>query len=199
MPTLDQVETAQHSVVLDKVRETVSQGGLESYAALIDSLVEGEVTASDVAAALLKMTLPQQQPNATPVRLRGARRGGLRQGPARRPARISRSRSRSRRQAAGAAVPRVTASAGSPGRKAGEGPAGKLFLNIGKFQGARPKDILGALAGETGLAGNIFGDIQVFPKHTLVEIPEEYIEEVLTAFHRVRIKGISVKARRAEF
>jgi ATP-dependent RNA helicase DeaD len=78
-------------------------------------------------------------------------------------------------------------------------PQGKLFLNIGKFQGARPKDILGALAGETGLPGNTFGDIQVFPKHTLVEIPEERMDEVLKSFKRVRIKGIPVIARRAEF
>lgn len=75
----------------------------------------------------------------------------------------------------------------------------KLFLNIGKFQGVRPKDILGALAGETGLPGQTFGDIQVFPKHTLVEIPGDRMDEVLAGFKRVRIKGIPVKARRAAF
>src|SRR5690606_25215817 len=58
VPTLDQVETAQHSVILEKVRGGLAAGGLDRFGALVDTLIEGDVTASDVAAALLKMTLP---------------------------------------------------------------------------------------------------------------------------------------------
>ncbi|HLP39943.1 MAG TPA: DEAD/DEAH box helicase [Fibrobacteria bacterium] len=186
VPTLDQVEAAQHSVVLDKVREVISQGGLERFAALVDTLTEGDLTASDVACALLKMTLPEPSARTSgdsDIEERGE--GG-----------------KGRPFQKGGKPDRGERGARRYGREEGDdsqGAPGKLFINIGKFQGARPKDILGALAGETGLPGNTFGDIQVFPKHTLVEIPEVHMAQVIAKFKRVRIKGIQVVARRAEF
>jgi ATP-dependent RNA helicase DeaD len=187
VPTLDQVEAAQHSVLLDKVRETLSRGGLERYAALVDTLTEGDLTASDVAAALLKMSLPESdsrgEGDAFGTAFREDRPG--RREPGGRDDGGWQGKGGKRRPKEESGIP--------------EGGMGKLFLNIGKFQGVRPKDVLGALAGETGLPGQTFGDIQVFPKHTLVEIPEDRIDEVLAGFKRVRIKGVPVKARRAAF
>src|SRR5690606_37814649 len=58
VPTLDQVETAHHSVILEKVRGVLAAGGLNRFGALVDPLIHGEVAAPDVAAALLTMPLP---------------------------------------------------------------------------------------------------------------------------------------------
>ncbi len=206
VPTLDQVEAAQHSVVLDKVKETIAQGGLERYAALVDGLAIGDITVSDVACALLKLTLPKaeaagREMDFEPVQGRYDRfvKGGRESGQGREggPGRFGKPAPGRSGDSAREGGPQGKRRKGESDE--GGGVAGKLFLNIGKFQGARPKDILGALAGETGLPGNTFGDIQVFPKHTLVEIPEERMDEVLKSFKRVRIKGIPVVARRAEF
>ena len=38
----------------------------------------------------------------------------------------------------------------------------RLFINIGKNQKARPGDILGAIAGETGIAGSLIGTIDMY-------------------------------------
>ena len=57
----------------------------------------------------------------------------------------------------------------------------RLFINIGKKQNVRPGDILGAIAGETGMPGKLIGTIDMFDKYTFVEVPREYGREVIDA------------------
>ncbi len=68
----------------------------------------------------------------------------------------------------------------------------RLFINIGKSQKARPGDILGAIAGETGIAGSLIGTIDMYDKYTFVEVPREYAKEVLVAMSSAKIKGRSI-------
>ncbi|MGN0204648.1 MAG: DEAD/DEAH box helicase [Coprococcus sp.] len=68
----------------------------------------------------------------------------------------------------------------------------RLFINIGKNQKARPGDILGAIAGETGIAGSLIGTIDMYDKYTFVEVPREYAKEVLVAMSSAKIKGRSI-------
>lgn len=68
----------------------------------------------------------------------------------------------------------------------------RLFINIGKSQKARPGDILGAIAGETGIAGSLIGTIDMYDKYTFVEVPREYAKEVLASMSNARIKGRSI-------
>ena len=68
----------------------------------------------------------------------------------------------------------------------------RLFINIGKKQKAKPGDILGALAGETGMPGKLIGTIDMFDKYTFVEVPREYAKDVLHAMQNAKIKGKSI-------
>jgi ATP-dependent RNA helicase DeaD len=65
----------------------------------------------------------------------------------------------------------------------------RLFINIGKKQNVRPSDILGAIAGESGMPGKLVGTIDIFDKYTFVEVPKEFASEVLSAMEHVKIKG----------
>jgi ATP-dependent RNA helicase DeaD len=207
VPTLDQVESAQHSVLLDKVRETLAAGGLERYAALVDSLSEGETTASDVACALLKMALPDaparssKGEDAFQAGNSFGERGGYGKGGSDREGRFDRGDREERGDRFGKGIKPFQ------GREARTGPdtrlysggiPAKVFLNVGRLQEVRPKDILGAMAGETGLPGTAFGNISVESKHTLVEVPADQVDMILEKLKKVRIKGVPVKARRAE-
>ncbi len=68
----------------------------------------------------------------------------------------------------------------------------RLFINIGKKHKARPGDILGAIAGETGMAGNLIGTIDMYDKYTFVEVPREHANEVIQVMKRATIKGKSI-------
>ena len=75
---------------------------------------------------------------------------------------------------------------------AGEDGMVRLFINIGKKQRVRPGDILGAIAGESGMDGKLIGTIDMYDKYTFVEVPAEYGKEVLNAMKNAKIKGRSV-------
>ncbi len=68
----------------------------------------------------------------------------------------------------------------------------RLFINIGKKQHVKPGDILGAIAGETGMPGDLVGAIDMYDKYTFVEVPREYGKEVLLAMTSTKIKGKSI-------
>ena len=75
---------------------------------------------------------------------------------------------------------------------AGEDGMVRLFINIGKKQRVRPGDILGAIAGESGMDEKLIGTIDMYDKYTFVEVPREYAREVLNAMKNVKIKGKTV-------
>lgn len=68
----------------------------------------------------------------------------------------------------------------------------RLFINVGKKQKARPGDIVGALAGESGMPGKLIGSIDMFDNYTFVEVPREYTLDVLNAMKHAKIKGKSI-------
>ena len=68
----------------------------------------------------------------------------------------------------------------------------RLFINIGKKQHVKPGDILGAIAGESGMPGKLVGAIDMYDKYTFVEVPREYGKEVLQAMTNSKIKGKSI-------
>lgn len=68
----------------------------------------------------------------------------------------------------------------------------RLFVNLGKNQRIRPGDILGAIAGETGMPGKLIGSIDMYDKYTFVEVPKEYASEVIQVMKTAKIKGKSI-------
>ena len=68
----------------------------------------------------------------------------------------------------------------------------RLFMNIGRRDRVRPGDIVGALAGESGVPGRLIGAIDVHDHYTFVEVPHEYAREVLDAMNFAKIKGKTV-------
>ena len=68
----------------------------------------------------------------------------------------------------------------------------RLFINIGKKSKAKPGDILGAIAGESGMDGRLVGTIDMYDKYTFVEVPREYAKSVMKAMKHAKIKGKSV-------
>jgi len=68
----------------------------------------------------------------------------------------------------------------------------RLFVNLGKKQNIRPGDILGAIAGETGMPGKLIGSIDMYDKYTFVEVPKEYASQVIQVMKDAKIKGKSI-------
>lgn len=65
----------------------------------------------------------------------------------------------------------------------------RLFINIGRNQKIRPGDIVGGIAGETGIPGKLIGSIDIFDNYTFVEVPREYAGDVIKIMKDNQIKG----------
>ncbi|WP_416139601.1 ATP-dependent RNA helicase DbpA [Halomonas sp. HK25] len=75
-------------------------------------------------------------------------------------------------------------------------PMATLQIGAGKKQKVRPGDILGALTGEAGLAGDQVGRIKVLANSAYVAVQREVAPQALEQLANGRIKGRSFRARR---
>ena len=73
----------------------------------------------------------------------------------------------------------------------------RLFINVGRKQNIKPKDILGAIAGESGIPGKSVGSIDMFDKYTFVDVPGKYAKNVLRSMKRTKIKGRTINIETA--
>lgn len=71
----------------------------------------------------------------------------------------------------------------------------KIEISIGRNQRIAPNFILGALADATGLSGRDFGKIDIFDKHTTVEIPAEETDYILDSMESAKINGHTVEVK----
>ena len=67
----------------------------------------------------------------------------------------------------------------------------RLFLNAGKKNKVRTKDIVGAIANETGVPGKVLGAIDLYDDYSFVDVPTEFVKDVL-----VGMKGSKIKNKR---
>jgi ATP-dependent RNA helicase DeaD len=90
----------------------------------------------------------------------------------------------------------ATFAAVAPPKRGPRGEAGmvRLFFNVGRNQGARPQDFVGAIANEAGIPGRAIGAIDIFDDYTFVDIPREFVDRVIVAMRGAKIKGRPVNA-----
>jgi ATP-dependent RNA helicase DeaD len=152
MPVPSQSDVAETRIraMLEKVREAVKAGGLESYIRIIEEESEEDHSSIEIAAALLKI---QMEVSTT---------GGQEE---------------KRREDmdfadTGAEVGMV-----------------RFFLAVGRMHKVAPKDIVGAIAGETGIPGKAIGAIRILDSYSFVEVPKEHATEVYTIMKERTIRN----------
>lgn len=68
----------------------------------------------------------------------------------------------------------------------------RLFLNLGNRDRIRPNDIVGAIAGETGVPGRSIGGIDIYDNFSFVDVPNKDAEHVIRVMKNNTIKGKAV-------
>ena len=65
----------------------------------------------------------------------------------------------------------------------------RMFINAGKKSKIRAKDIVGAIANEAGIPGKTLGEIAIFDEYTFVDVPNEFVRDILHGMKHAKIKG----------
>ena len=175
IPSLDDVTSIKADKILDQVGEVLQDSDLSKVIDIVEKRVlEEDYTTLDLAAALLKMMMGEEREELLEEN---------------RPLRELEDLEDESRRSRGGRNGR-----GSRGRNE---DVARLFINIGKNQGIRPGDILGAIAGESGMPGRMVGSIDMFDNYTFVEVPREHADVVLQAMRGAKIKGKNVHMEKA--
>ncbi|MCX7622382.1 MAG: DEAD/DEAH box helicase [Thermomicrobium sp.] len=72
----------------------------------------------------------------------------------------------------------------------------RLRLHLGRREGLRPGDIVGAIANEAGIPGNRVGQIEIGEHSAIVEVPAEVADRVVETLSRTRLRGHPVTVTR---
>ncbi|VAW41178.1 DEAD-box ATP-dependent RNA helicase DeaD (= CshA) [hydrothermal vent metagenome] len=81
------------------------------------------------------------------------------------------------------------------GNRSHESGMVRLSLNAGRADGLRPNDVVGTIAFHANIPGSAIGAIHIQDEHTLVDVPEQFAQKVLskTGSYRVHKKKLSVE------
>jgi ATP-dependent RNA helicase DeaD len=72
----------------------------------------------------------------------------------------------------------------------------RLFIGAGRTAGIRPADLVGAIAGTSGINARDLGAIQLADRFSLIEVPESRADEIISALRSTTLRGKRVTVRR---
>jgi ATP-dependent RNA helicase DeaD len=168
VPKLEELEQKHANKLLEAVRETLASGQVPVLEHVADELLENHSPA-EVISALMHLLGEEKIRPAEKIREDFA------PGDAPRPERVKKAKKEAREDFS--AIDDQTGV--------------WLRFNIGKNVGMTPGDVVGCIAGETGLPREVVGSISILPSITLVQVAEEHAEEILAA-----VDGVSLRRRK---
>jgi len=204
IPSQEQVEGRRADLIFDALRERLESGKFDAYQDNIDRLLENGHTPTDIAGALVTLLREASgregsaiEEDREPERRDPREAGKQRKGPKDKPDR--------ERPAPGDRPHREGPPFERPPREGGPAPRFErgdrrdrgesseemvsLFLSLGKTHGILPKEIVGMLYREAGLPDGCLGRISLFPRHSLVDVPQEFVRQVIDRTRSARLKG----------
>lgn len=165
LPTISDVITRRREAFKETLRETLEHGDLDKYRIMAEELGE-EYSPTDLAAAAFKLLLGAA-PDETQDVLAAKEPGDIRP---------ERDRDRGPRKEGGRTF--------GPSRG-----MTRLFIDIGRDDGVRPGDLVGAIANEADISGRAIGAIEIFDRFSFVEVPSQAADQVLMALKNTTIRN----------
>jgi ATP-dependent RNA helicase DeaD len=88
--------------------------------------------------------------------------------------------------------------AGRPGREraAADADVTRIYIGLGRKAGMRPADLVGAIANEARIDARAIGAVDIADRFSLVEVPDEAVDEIIGALRNTTIRGKRVVVRR---
>ncbi len=187
IPSIRDVERNSMKKTIDMIKETISGGELNKYVRVVNDMIEDNFSATDIAAALLKMNKElsgggnssNYDEKIEIVRDRKDSRDSRK---------FRNDRSKERKSFRDRDI----------NSRRSNGKMTKVLVNIGRDHNISPKDIVGSIANETGIPGRSIGAIEIHENHTVVEIKKELVKDVLKIMQGNQIRGNIVSVKMAK-
>lgn len=151
LPTPADVEEMKVTNLIGTIKKSIDEGDIDKYIEIVELIMVDNYSSLDIAAALLKREMGTKKAEDTVVPPDfGSRRDDYQN----------------------SSYQTGSYQKSEPGMCC-------LHMNFGKEQKLRPKDIVGAISGETGIPGKLIGAIRIFRTYSLVDVPREHADMII--------------------
>ncbi|GAG00384.1 unnamed protein product, partial [marine sediment metagenome] len=172
IPTPEEIEERRETRLMEQMMIWLQRGRCQKELQMVTRLVEMGHDQLQVAAIALKIARGEEK--LRPI----AQVGEVHEGPPRKAQRKS-----------------MLVKKGN-GRNGANGSSEKgmvrLTLSLGKAHGIRPADIVSTIAYHADFPGKTIGAINILDRHTLVDVPEQYLNQTLALAGKCRIRKNAV-------
>lgn len=180
LPTEAEIRRHRETALLGQVDVWLRRDRCRRERELVTELVEAGHDLLDIAAVALKMARAEES-----------------QRPIEAISEIQTARPRKGRHERERATNRPAAAAPKRGGRSHEAGMVRLSLSKGRAHGVRPNEVVSSIAYYANIPGSSIGRISIEDKHTLVDVPEQFVPQVLAKTGNYRIRRQPVTVERA--
>jgi ATP-dependent RNA helicase DeaD len=188
VPTVADLRARRLELTRASLRETLLGGDLDHFRVIVDSLAQ-EFDIMDVAAAAVKQADAAKDGGSD-----GEEIPVITVRPDRPPTRNGRERAPTPKAHRGQADKPKRGKRGEPITP--EWNVARLYVGAGRKSNIRPADLVGAIVNEAGVDPRAIGAIQITDRFSLVEVPDEMADDIISTLRAATIKGKRVPVRR---
>ncbi len=185
IPSLKDVEEIRLNSLIEDVKKVLdSKEDMKRYIHIVERLHSEEYSSEEIASALLKMIIGKEEESMKTEEKFSSMSSNSYE-------RDSGNRKRSGGKDGRKGKDRKDNFRGSNDsfRGSSDSDMVRLFINIGTKAKIKVNDVVGAIAGETGIPGKSIGEVAMFDKFCFVEIPKTYSDKVIKIMNKNQIKG----------
>jgi ATP-dependent RNA helicase DeaD len=203
IPTAEEITERRETGLMNQVTVWLQRGRCKQERIIVDKLVAAGADPYEIAAVALKIARAEekQRPIASvsevmdtqPLRPDRQLRRGVREARAtseKRPGTTDRIPASERPARRDRAASRFSDTSHEPGMV-------RLTMSMGRSHGIRPADVVGAIAFHADIPGNSIGKIFIEDSHTLVDVPEQFVGQVLAQAGKYSIRRQAFTVERA--
>lgn len=182
LPSIADIQNYRETQLMEKVGVWLKRGRGQRERQMAAELVEAGYDPLDIASAALKVARAQEKQRPIPEI------GELKAAPGRRGRGVNRPLGRKNGKRRNGAR-----------RSNGSHEKGmvRLTLNRGKSHGLRPNEVVSTIAYHADIPGSAIGRIDIYKKYTLVDVPDQFVEQVIANSDNYRIRKGSITLQRS--
>jgi ATP-dependent RNA helicase DeaD len=181
LPTPEQISELRVNKIVDQITAYMSKHNSEQYFKIIEKMAGTEYTLMDITAAMFAMSLNER--------------------PKLKSFKITESRNNDRKE--------YSKDRGSRGDRGDRGDRGErkprkktvhddsnmvtIKINAGKNDRVTPNQIVGAVAGESGIPGRFLGAIKITANQSTIDVPKEHKDKIVSTLKKIKFSGKSVE------
>jgi len=186
LPTKDEILALRETQLVESMLVWLRRGRCKKEREMVEGLVEQGYDPLEVAAATLKMARADEKkrpihPISEVSRVstrRNKRKAGRKSGNRNSNVRLANERFKSNQSHEAGMV--------------------RLTLNAGKTHGLRPADVVGTIAYNADIPGRTIGAIKIRADHTIVDVPEQFVSQVLAKNGDYQVRKQRITIERAQ-